>query len=102
MGLTKAIYSTLDYLCSEGDLNVDIIFTQEVWLTPANLYKIKYFSNRYHAYGISAIETAIASGILRGRPYGGVCTLIKSSISSKINFFKCSDRFFLFLLTILF
>ena len=84
--------TTLDSLCSESEFNTDIIFLQEHWLTPANRDKIRYFSDRYTAFGISAMESVVGYNILRGRPYGGVCTLVKSN-KFKMNFNKCSERY---------
>jgi len=60
--------STLDYLCSATEFNSDIVLTQESWLTPNNMSKIKSFSNRYTAFGVSAMENDIGRGVLRGRP----------------------------------
>ena len=85
--------SSLDHFCSENELNVDIIFLQEHWLTPDNLSKLKLFSNRYISYGISAMEQTVNRCVLKGRPWGGVCTLIRSTFGGKVIFVKCSERY---------
>lgn len=85
--------STLDHLCAVNEANIDIIFLQEHWLTPQNLNKIKFFSDRYIAYGISAMENVISKSVLKGRPFGGCCSLVKSNLGSKVKFSKCSERF---------
>lgn len=86
-------HSTLNYLCSASDLNINVILSQENWLTPGNLHKIKAFSPRYVAFGISAMESDIGKGVLRGRPRGGVCTLINLEIASTVTFNKCAERY---------
>jgi exonuclease III len=85
--------STLDHLCSANEVNIDVIFVQEHWLTPGNLDKIKLFSDRYIAYGISAMENVIGNSCLKGRPFGGCCSLVKSNLGIKVNFCKCSERY---------
>lgn len=86
-------HSTLDHLSSISELNVDIILLQEHWLTPDNLHKIKHFSSRYTAFGISAMENDVSHGVLRGRPRGGVCSLIKSNYASAVTFNACTERY---------
>lgn len=83
----------LSSMCNEQELNVDCIFVQELWLTPANLYKIHNFASNYSFYGISAMEKAVSISILKGRPYGGVGILIKNELCQRINFQKLGDRF---------
>ena len=58
----------------------DIILLQEHWLTPANLCYFDSNFPEYIAIGISAMESCIEQGPLRGRPFGGVTTLIKRSL----------------------
>ena len=56
----------------------DILLLQEHWLTPASLYKFDQRFNGYFSFGSSAMGHAVESGMLRGRPFGGVMTLIKN------------------------
>ena len=71
----------------------DILFVQEHWLTPANMYKIKTINNKFTCYGISAMEQCVQESLLKGRPHGGVATLINSSLTTKVAFVKCCERF---------
>lgn len=57
----------------------DIFLIQERWLTPANLRKFDVFS-RCSAFGCSVMPDTIDSGLLRGRPFGGVSILINNNI----------------------
>ena len=72
-----------------------IIFTQECWLTPDNMFKINNFSQIYSSFGKSAMDKAICSGILRVRRFGGVTTLVRSDLCKYLTFSKFSDRFVL-------
>lgn len=73
----------------------DIFLLQEHWLTPANLnhFQIKFPS--YIAIGKSAMDKAVESGPLIGRPYGGVCTLIKSELANCITILNVSEKYVL-------
>lgn len=70
----------------------DIILLQEHWLTPANLNKFDKFTD-YFSFGMSAMSNAVESGILRGRPYGGVITLISNKLRHITETIYCCDRF---------
>lgn len=84
--------NVLTRLCSESDLNSDVILIQENWCSPQNMPKILNFSNRYIGFGISAMEKSLSQSVLRGRPFGGVCTLIKATFKNLIKFHMCSER----------
>ena len=49
--------SLLSDLCSKEDAQV--IFVQEHWQTPANMFKILNFSSKYVGYGVSAMDTVV-------------------------------------------
>jgi len=83
--------SLLTDLCQST--SAEIIMTQEHWQSPVNMHKILNFSSSYTGYGISAMEGAISSSILKGRPYGGVCTLVHNSLLSHVKCLMCSERF---------
>jgi len=85
-------------LCDEA-VKPDVIFLQEHWLTPANLPKLVNFSSNYTMFGISAMESALCHGILSGRPWGGVSTLLKSSSCKDVIFSVCKERFVLLILS---
>jgi len=88
----------LSSLCDEPE-KPDVIFLQEHWLTPANLPKLVNFSSNYTMFGISAMESALCHGILRGRPLGGVSTLLKSSLCRDVIFSICKQRFVLIVIS---
>lgn len=82
-----------DHNNSEDDSLINCIFLQELWLTPENLQKIANFSRDYVFYGISAMEKAVSSSVLIGRPYGGVGTLVSKKLCQRISFSQVSERF---------
>ena len=85
----------LNSFCSHNSSceSVDCIFLQELWLTPDNMHKIENFSEDYLFYGVSAMESTISSGVLVGRPYGGVGILIKSKYGHLVTYCEAKDRF---------
>ena len=60
----------LNELCT--NVLPDIIFVQEHWLSSVNMARLLSISNNYYCLCSSAMENTIQSGILRGRPFGGV------------------------------
>ena len=70
----------------------DVFLLQEHWLTPANLCKFAMFGD-YNMFGSSAMNSTVESGMLVGRPYGGVSMLIKKSLRSVTHHIYCEDRF---------
>jgi len=72
----------LQELCS----NTDIICVQEHWLTDSQLNKFNDIHDDYYFYGCSAMNNVCSSGILRGRPFGGVGFLCRNSLPAKIVF----------------
>ena len=90
-GLTQGL-PVLQHL-SERANSPHFILVQESWLTPANLFKINNFSPMYSSFGMSSMEKAVSSGILRGRPFGGQHILVKSDLCKYISHVNCADRF---------
>ena len=78
-------------MCSE--LTYQVIFVQEHWLTPDQLYKLCTISPEYTCVGISAMEDVLANDMLRGRPFGGVSILVRDMYNQHITVHKCSERF---------
>jgi exonuclease III len=74
------------------DNNPDVFLFQEHWLTPANLCKFDIFSD-YFMFGSSAMSTVIESGVLVGRPFGGVAMLIKNTLRNETRTIHCSERY---------
>ena len=68
----------------------DIIFLQETWLTNDELSLLKCLHADFYADGVSAMDTT--SGILIGRPFGGICILWRKSIGACIHVHKYNTR----------
>ena len=66
---------------------------QERWLTPANLHKFHDHFNSNFAFGSSAMSNEIETGILRGRPFGGLVSLIRSDLRYFTKAIHSEDRF---------
>ena len=81
----------LKSLCSVD--HYDIIFVQEHWLTNDSLINFDYFKTDYKFFGISAIDSEVRRGILRGRPFGVVGTLIRRTLPGSILCIACTDRY---------
>jgi len=73
----------------------DIFLLQEHWLTPANLHNFAIQFPDYVGFGKSAMECCLESGPLKGRPYGGVITLVKQNLANKTEILNISDRYVL-------
>lgn len=56
----------------------DIIALQEHWLLPDDLGYLDKIHPDFSSYGVSAVDTT--TGVLKGRPYGGVAILWKRSV----------------------
>lgn len=64
--------TTLNSLCNIAD----IISLEEHWLASFNMDKLISFHHDFVGYGWSAMEDKIQSGILTGRPFGGLGLLV--------------------------
>ena len=76
-----------------NNFEASVILLQEHWQTPANLSKFNELSDSYFCFGSSAMSNVVESGLLRGRPFGGIMCLIKKSLRSSTETIFCSDRF---------
>jgi len=76
-------------------LSPSVLLLQEHWLTPANLYKFDQQFNDYFSFGCSAMSSVVESGILRGRPFGGVMTLVSNKLRALTETIVCEERFVL-------
>ena len=65
----KSYECDIKVLCN----HYDVFFLQELWLCEDELNKLKVVNPNFSGFGVSAIDTK--SGILSGRPHGGVCIL---------------------------
>jgi len=85
--------NVLSSLCNSSTFDISAIFVQEHWLTPSNMSTLKMFSSNYIGYGISAMEHIVGLNVLKGRPFGGVCILLKSNLANNVKFKYCSERY---------
>lgn len=76
-------------LCSE----LDVICVQEHWLAPDNLNCLNNFNSDYVGFSSSAMETVLGKNILRGRPFGGVGTLVNKQHVHKTKCLTREDRY---------
>ena len=60
----------------------DIFLLQEHWLTPTTIDNFDKFFPDFFTFGCSAMSKQVDSGILRGRPFGGVVMLINNRLRS--------------------
>jgi exonuclease III len=81
----------LDYICNSK--KTDVVLIQEHWLTPSNMNLIYNFSESFITFGVSAMTCALEHSILRGRPYGGVATLVNKRHVNYVKCCKCSEYF---------
>jgi len=70
----------------------DIFLLQEHWLTPCNLSKFGQNFPGYFSFGSSAMTSRVESGLMSGRPYGGVMILIKNDLQKLTRTLYSSDR----------
>lgn len=78
MALMNQGYSVVDEMINSID--PDIFLCQEHWLTPTNLDKFNNHFTEYFSFGSTAMSNQVELGILRGRPFGGLMTLIKNDL----------------------
>jgi exonuclease III len=69
----------------------DIVLLQEHWLITNNLHKFNDIDSDFQHYSISSMDSIIASGILVGRPHGGVSVLYRKSLSNRIEILSHDD-----------
>jgi len=70
-----------------------VIFLQETWLSSVNLDKLRSFSVDYYCIASSAMENIIETGVLRGRPFGGLAILIHRDLSDNVVCLASSERY---------
>ena len=71
----------------------DVFLLQEHWLTPANMVNFDTRFPDYFSFGCSAMSRHVESGMLRGRPFGGVVTLIKNDLRGLTETVLCDERY---------
>ena len=83
-------FSTVRELCIS--VSPDVFLLQEHWLTPDGLGKFSKIFTNYFVFGTSAMSDVVESGVLRGRPFGGVSVLIKNEWRGVTRLLYSSDR----------
>ena len=90
-GFTQGFYTVLELIKSNAP---DIFMLKEHWLTPDNMLKFDQTFHDYTCFGDSAMVNTVYSGVLRGRPIGGVVTLYKKkSLISYATTIASNDRY---------
>ena len=72
---------------------IDIIMLQEHWLTPANLSRFDDYFPEYSCFGSSAMQSCVQQGVLRGRPFGGVMTLVSRKLQNITRVVCAEERY---------
>jgi exonuclease III len=72
-------------------LTYDIILLQEIWLLKDNLDKINSLDSNFQSYSLSAMNAKSSSGILVGRPFGGVSILWRKNLSNNIRIIESDE-----------
>ncbi len=70
-----------------------VFMLQEHWLTPAAMSKFDDDFPDYFCFGCSAMTERVESGMLFGRPFGGVAILTHKSLRGASRTIHCEDRF---------
>jgi len=73
-------------------INPDVFLLQEHSLTPSNLFIFDSNFPVNFSYGCSAMTKHMESGMLPGRPFGGVMILIKNALHSLTETIYCEER----------
>ena len=91
-GINKGA-SFLHEMCDKNKYFYDCVCVQEHWLTLANLSQISNFNKDYTFYGISAMESKLNTGLLRGRPFSGTGILLKNCFCKEVILFDFSENY---------
>ena len=75
-----------------ADSKPDIFLLQEHWLTPANMVNFDTRFTDHFSFGSSAMSRHVESGMLRGRPFGGVMTMIRNELRAVTETVLCDER----------
>ena len=94
-GFNQGVHTVRDLI---NDCKPDIFALQEHWLTPSNMYKFDDNFPGYVCAGISAMADVLKTGVLKGRPFGGVAILVNKSHMKYVKIVCASERFVIILL----
>ena len=71
----------------------DVMLLQEHWLTPTNLSRFDEEFPQFSCFGSSAMSSAVERGVLRGRPFGGVMTLVSKRLHNFTKIVCATERY---------
>lgn len=83
-------FSMIRDLCQSNKPSIFLL--QEHWLTPCNLIKFDQNYPDYFSFGSSAMTSRIESGLLSGRPFGGVLIMIRKDLQKFTRTLYSSER----------
>ena len=81
----KSSINVLNELCETGD----ILLLQETWLCDFELNFLNSIHENFYGVGVSAVDTS--SGLLVGRPHGGVAILWRKCLASRCRVIEYAD-----------
>jgi len=81
--------SLLSQLCR----SYNIIFVQEHWLPSFSFDKLHSICDDMVCYASSAMDDDVSTGVLHGRPFGGVAIFVKKSVCSGMKLISKHSRF---------
>ena len=84
-GIKTSLYQVYE-LCDMSD----IVFLQETLLFTHELSILSTLHPEFEGMGVSAIDSS--SGIITGRPYGGVAILIRKNLRQHLLFFMTTHE----------
>ena len=68
--------------------SADIVALQETWLMPHDIHFLNDIDDSFSFTGKSAVDTS--TGVITGRPYGGVALLWRKAVFSAVSVIKCT------------
>lgn len=89
-GYNQGLPMVLDIINSKQP---DVFLLQEHWLGSDSLHRFSDNCKGYFTFGSSAMDNCLQSGPLRGRPFGGLITLIHNSLCSLVETIHASERY---------
>ena len=60
--------------------------------SPSSMFKLQNLSPDYLCYGKSAMEAAVSTGFIKGRPFGGTAILVRKALSKGVTSVLTFDR----------
>lgn len=82
----KRSFNCVKSLCKSAD----VVCLQETWLLPFELPLLSEIDNNFSVTGKSSVN--LSTGVLRGRPHGGVAILWRKSVFKNVSIIKCQSE----------